>query len=104
MAKDINLSALEAQAAFMRSALRKQKKALKDQPFVVEYDNGGGQIGTKENPEWTAYEKLLKSYHATLRAISAQQGGKAKEKTTGIGSPLTNYRNKYGSLKVVKDA
>lgn len=104
MAKDINLSALEAQAAFMRSALRKQKKALKDQPFVVEYDNGGGQIGTKENPEWTAYEKLLKSYHATLRAIAAQQVGKAKEKTTGIGSPLTNYRNKYGSLKVVKDA
>ena len=104
MAKDINLSALEAQAAFMRSALRKQKKALKDQPFVVEYDNGGGQIGTKENPEWTVYEKLLKSYHATLRAIAAQQGGKAKEKTTGIGSPLTNYRNKYGSLKVVKDA
>lgn len=104
MAKDINLSALEAQAAFMRSALRKQKKALKDQPFVVEYDNGGGQIGTKENPEWTAYEKLLKSYHATLRAIAAQQGSKAKEKTTGIGSPLTNYRNKYGSLKVVKDA
>ena len=104
MSKDINLSALEAQAAFMRSALRKQKKALKDQPFVVEYDNGGGQIGTKENPEWTAYEKLLKSYHATLRAIAAQQGGKAKEKTTGIGSPLTNYRNKYGSLNVVKDA
>ena len=50
MAKDINLSALESQAAFMRSALRKQKKALKDQPFVVEYDNGGGQTGTRENP------------------------------------------------------
>ena len=104
MTKDVNLSALEAQAAFMRSTLRKQKKALRGQPFVVEYDNGGGQIGTKENPEWTAYEKLLKSYHATLRAIAAQQGGKAKEKTTGIGSPLTNYRNKYSSLKVVKDA
>ena len=73
-------------------------------PIWQKYDNGGGQIGTKENPEWTAYEKLLKSYHATLRAIAAQQGGKAKEKTTGIGSPLTNYRNKYGSLKVVKDA
>lgn len=89
----------------MREALNKQKTALGDQPFVVEYDNGGGQTGTKENPEWTAYEKLLKSYHATLRAIAAQQGGgKAKEKTTGIGSPLTNYRNKYGNLKVVKDA
>ena len=104
MAKDVDLSALETQAAFMRSMLRKQKRALKDQPFVVEYDNGGGQTGTKENPEWTAYEKLLKSYHATLRAIAAQQGGKPKEKTTGIGSPLTNYRNKYGGLKVVKDA
>jgi hypothetical protein len=47
----------------------------------------------------------MKTYQATLRAIAAQQGGgKAKEKTTGIGSPLTNYRNKYGSLKVVKDA
>ncbi len=104
MARDVNLSALESQAAFMREALNKQKTVLEYQPFVVEYDNGGGQTGTKENPEWTAYEKLLKAYHATLRAIAAQHSGTAKEKTTGIGSPLTNYRNKYGNLKVVKDA
>ena len=95
---------LVKQLQIMSKKLKSEATKMPDQNLIVEYDNGGGQIGTKENPEWTAYEKLLKSYHATLRAIAAQQGGKAKEKTTGIGSPLTNYRNKYGSLKVVKDA
>ena len=105
MAKNnIDLTALEAQAKFMRRMLDKQKEALEDEPFVVTYNNGGGQEGSKVNPEWDAYEKLLKSYQATLRAIAAQKGGTAKEKTSGIGSPLTSFREKYGNFEVVKDA
>lgn len=104
MATDKNLSELQAQADFQRSMLEARRKQLIDEPFVVEYDNGGGQVGTKENPEWTAYEKLLKSYQATLRAIAAQAGGKAKEKQTGIGSPLKNFRSQYDNVKVIKSA
>lgn len=104
MAADKNLAELQAQADFQRKMLEKRRKELLDEPFVVEYDNGGGQVGTKENPEWTAYEKLLKSYQATLRAISAQAGGKAGEKQTGIGSPLVNFRNQYAGIKAANSA
>ena len=103
MAKNADLAALEKQAAFMRKKLDAHMWILEEAELVVEYDNGGGQSGTRENPEWTAYEKLLKAYHATLRAISAQQSGKAPTKTTGIGSPLQAYRDKH-DFKVVKDA
>lgn len=103
MSSDKNMQELKAQAEFLRKTLEERRKQLIGEPFVVEYDNGGGQVGTKENPEWTAYEKLLKSYHATLRAINAQTSA-GKEKQTGIGSPLQNFRNKYGDIEVIKSA
>lgn len=104
MATNKNLAELEAQAEFQRGQLEASRKRLANEPLVIEYDNGGGQSGIRENPEWTAYEKLLKSYHATLRAIALQTDGKAREKQTGIGSPLLNFRDKYGDIKAVKSA
>lgn len=104
MATNKNLQELEAQAEFQRKTLEESRKRLANEPLVIEYDNGGGQSGIRENPEWLAYEKLLKSYQATLRAIAAQAGRKAKEKQTGIGSPLMNFRNQYGDIKAVKSA
>ena len=104
MAVNKDLQELEAQAEFQRAQLEAARKRLAKEPLVIEYDNGGGQLGTRENPEWLAYEKLLKSYHATLRAINAQTGGKAKEKQTGIGSPLMNFRSQHSEIKAVKGA
>ena len=104
MATNKNMQELEAQADFQRVQLEAARKRLAKEPLVIEYDNGGGQSGIRENPEWLAYEKLLKSYHATLRAITAQAGGKASEKQTGIGSPLKNFRAQYGDIKAVKSA
>lgn len=104
MPKGGNMSELEAQAEFMRQKLAEARKRLESEPLVIEYNNGGGQSGTRENPEWIAYEKLLKSYHATLRAIAAQTGAKAPEKQTGTGSPLKNFRTKYNGIEVAKGA
>lgn len=104
MAVNKNLAELEAQAEFQRKKLEEIRKYLANEPLTVEYHHGGGQSGTKENPEYTAYENLLKSYHATLRAIEVQTGGKAKEKQTGIGSPLKNFRGQYENIKVVHSA
>lgn len=104
MSKNQNLCELEAQADFQRLQLEDARKRLVNEPLVIEYDNGGGQSGIRENPEWTAYEKLLKSYQATLRAISLQNGKKSSEKKTGIGSPLQNFRGKYNGIEVVKSA
>lgn len=102
MTRNPNLNELEAQAAFIRQTLEEARERLKDQPLVIAYDNGGGQTGIRENPEWIAFEKLQKSYHATLRAIALQQDRKATAKTTGIGSPLTSLRGKYGNFEAVK--
>ena len=104
MAKNRNLEELQAQADFMREVLEESRETLRKEPLIVEYNNGGGQMGTRENPLWTAYEKVLKSYHATLRAIDLQQGTKLAEKSTGIGSPLRNFRGKYNNIEVVKRA
>lgn len=104
MAVNKNIVELEAQADFQRKSLEEARKRLVNEPLVIEYDNGGGQSGIRENPEWTAYEKLLKSYQATLRAIELQTGGKGKEKQTGIGSPLKNFRSQYGNVSVIKSA
>lgn len=104
MATNKNLQELEAQAEFQRKTLEESRNRLVNEPLVIEYDNGGGQSGIRENPEWLAYEKLLKSYQATLRAIAVQNGNKSKEKQTGIGSPLMNFRSQYSNVKAVKSA
>lgn len=104
MAKSKDLTELEAQAEFQRTKLEEFRKSLANEPYTLEYLTAGGNTRYCENPEWLAYEKLLKSYHATLRAITAQTGGKSQEKQTGIGSPLMNFRNQYGDIKAVKSA
>lgn len=43
-------------------------RKIADEPLITEYNNGGGQSGTRENPFYPAYEKLLKSYVSTLAA------------------------------------
>ena len=103
MASNKNLAELEEQAAFQRKKLEEARIALESAPLVIEYDNGGGQRGIRENPEFAAYEKLMSNYHATLRAIELQKGGKAAEKQTGIGSPLKSFRDKHG-FEVVHSA
>jgi FPC/CPF motif-containing protein YcgG len=99
-----NLEELLRQSEFQRMMLESARTRLEKEPLVIEYDNGGGQYGIRENPEWTAYEKLLKSYQATLRAIALQTNSKAKEKDTGIGSPLMNLRGKYSSIGAIRSA
>ena len=103
MAKSKDLIELEAQSEFQRKQLEERRELLESEPFTVEYWTAAGGKRVCENPEWTAYEKLLKSYHATLRAIAAQTG-KPQEKQTGIGSPLQNFRGKYSNLEVIKSA
>lgn len=104
MAKNQDLIELQQQAEFQRKQLEERRKLLENEPFTIEYWTAAGGKRICENPEWTAYEKLLKSYQATLRAINLQTSGKSKEKQTGIGSPLMNFRNQYGDIKAVKSA
>ena len=52
----------------MAKRILEEGKKIGAEPLVVEYDNGGGQSGVRENPFYSAYEKLLAAY---LKALAA---------------------------------
>lgn len=49
-------------SAFMKIKLDEAREQIKDETITVDYDNGGGQKGIRENPIFKAYEALWKSY------------------------------------------
>lgn len=61
---------LAESVVFMAAKLEESRKALKEQPLVIEYDNGGGQKGIRENPHFVAYEHLLSAYNKSLRQLT----------------------------------
>ncbi len=64
-----NLSALRTQADWMRKKLDETRIDLSSQSVVMDYDNGGGQTGTRKNPAFDAYNALMANYRSTLKAI-----------------------------------
>jgi hypothetical protein len=48
--------------AMMKERLDAAMEELVSQDIVIEYDNGGGQSGIRENPLYKGYEALWKSY------------------------------------------
>lgn len=86
---------LADQVIFMAGKLRESKAGLKDQAIVIPYDNGGGQTGIRENPAFSAYEKLLASYTKSLAALREMIGSTAPEEM----SALDDLRQKF---KVVR--
>lgn len=55
--------------AFMRMKLDAAREQIGLAPLVIEYDNGGGQSGKRENPLFKAYENLWRSYMAGVGRI-----------------------------------
>lgn len=55
---------------FMAEKLEESRKAMKNEPIVIPYDNGGGQTGIRENPHYTAYEHLVTAYNKSLRQLT----------------------------------
>lgn len=82
---------LAKQVIAMGRKLEKERKTMKDEPLVIEYDNGGGQKGVRENPYYTSYTKLLNSYTKGLTAL-INMIGDADEAAT---SALIDLREKF---------
>ena len=75
---------------FMADKLAESREALKDEPLVIEYDNGGGQKGIRENPHYVAYEHLLTAYNKSLRQLTEIiEKGSPSRKSSGIMKELT---------------
>ena len=47
--------------SWMKSKLDDAREAIGEEGITVEYDNGGGQSGVRENPAFRAYEVLVEN-------------------------------------------
>lgn len=81
---------LAEQVLFMSEKLKEERKQLEKEPLIIEYDNGGGQMGIRENPHYTAYEKLLSSYNKSFKQLTEiiENGAPVKQKA-GIMTELS---------------
>ncbi len=75
---------------FMAEKLKESRKIMENEPLVVEYDNGGGQKGIRENPHYTAFEHLMTTYTKSLRQLTEIiEAGAPVRKASGIMAELT---------------
>lgn len=72
------------QLDLMADKLVEEGQGLPFEKLIVDYDNGGGQNGVRENPFFPAYEKLIGSYTKTLQAVRDLIGDQAPAETKSL--------------------
>ena len=65
------LEATIENVALMKAKLDEMREDLLVAKAVVEYDNGGGQKGVRENPVFKRYESFFKTYTLGMSEIFA---------------------------------
>lgn len=68
MRKDL-LTPVATEVAWLEFKLVATRLLISNQSVVSQYDNGGGQVGTRKNPAYDGYHALLKSYTSALRML-----------------------------------
>lgn len=85
--------------AWMKAKLDDMREKIKCSDATISYDNGGGQEGIKENPEFKAYESLWKSYLSgmdrLLKVISEEKGKGIVKEAAESQTVLELVRNKH---------
>lgn len=56
--------------AWQKVKLDDARKTLMGQSIVIGYDNGGGQKGIRENPGFTAYNKLFTTFSRGIKQLT----------------------------------
>lgn len=88
---DESLALAEA-VVMMSEKIAESIENLRDEPLAIPYDNGGGQTGIRENPEYVAFEKLMATYTKSLRQlIEIVEKGSVSQKTIGIMDELNKF-------------
>lgn len=64
---------------WMQIKLEEARADIAEDGLTIEYDNGGGQSGIRENPAFKAYEALWKSYCAGLQLLLAELPDSSKQ-------------------------
>jgi len=55
---------------FLEKKLGETRRIANTEPAVIEYDNGGGQSGTRVSPWVQSYTTLLKTYQSAIKQLS----------------------------------
>ncbi len=76
---DEKTKTLEEQLKVMAAKLKEAAEQLPNEELIVAYDNGGGQSGVRENPFYSAYSKLLRTYTKTYTVWKDVAGGKSAD-------------------------
>lgn len=86
---------LAESVVFMSDKLKESREAMKNEPLIIPYDNGGGQSGIRENPHFVAYEKLVATYTKSLRQLSEiVEKGVPTRKASSIMAELSTIAGK----------
>lgn len=78
--------------ALMKAKLDELREQLLTEKAVVDYDNGGGQKGVRENPIFKRYESFFKTYSlglGTIFAVLRDEEGSADENVDDEIKPQT---------------
>ncbi len=65
------LSSVIDNMAWQKVKLDEARLQMMKEDIVVQYDNGGGQTGTRENPIFKAYLNLWRAYMAGLEKFTS---------------------------------
>ena len=90
---DKRMKALEPvilNSSWMKAKLDDARDAIKNSNVVIQYDNGGGQKGIRENPLFKGYENLWRAYiHGMDRILSALPDEIATDQRIEMEKPKT---------------
>lgn len=69
--------------SWQRLKLDETRAELMEASVVCEYDNGGGQVGTHENPAFKAYTNLWRGYMVGVEKFSSYLPKELREEVAG---------------------
>ena len=83
---------------FMSDKLKEARATMKNEPLVIDYDNGGGQTGIRENPHFVAFEHLMASYTKSLKQLTEiiEAGAPVRQASTIMAELTTIAGRKLG--------
>lgn len=79
-------------AAWMKVKLDEARADMMCASLVTGYNNGGGQLGTRENPAFSAYNKLFASYSRCMKQITDLMSGDSCEQRDELAGFLNETR------------
>lgn len=92
--------------AWMKVRLDMAREKLSSEEMSIEYNNGGGQQGTKENPAFAAYNSMWKSYMMGMNKLidAASPSGKKQLSVEAVKTETKKNTLELVRAKHKKDA